>query len=68
MAKYNRLLRIADELEDTAIYAGRTALVRAATAATAATSVGSRPVPAGGRARPMTGARSGPRSGQGSSR
>jgi enolase len=33
VAKYNRLLRIADELEDTAIYAGRSALVRAATAA-----------------------------------
>ncbi len=32
VAKYNRLLRIADELEDTAIYAGRTALTRAAAA------------------------------------
>ena len=33
VAKYNRLLRIADELADTAVYAGRTALVRASTAA-----------------------------------
>ena len=33
VAKYNRLLRIAEELADTAVYAGRTALVRASTAA-----------------------------------
>lgn len=33
VAKYNRLLRIDEELADSALYAGRTALVRAATAA-----------------------------------
>ncbi len=49
VAKYNRLLRIAEEIADTAVYAGRTALVRATTAPASVEAgiLGARPVPVG---------------------